>query len=440
MNLAILWHFHQPVYRRPGGYDFVLPWVNFHATKNYHQMARLVEETGFRCTFNFVPCLVDQIEDYAEGRARDPFQLALELPPDRLGPYEILRLRKFVSAPEDRISVLQRLALESFFSPVDPVGGDRDTLLARRRDILNGLLPMWRRLSLERQTELTVSPYYHPLLPMIFDADAAGEENPGTAFRHPEDGRAHIARAREHFRQTFGSDPLGMWPSEGGLSAEVARAIAEAGYSFAVTDENILWKSLGRSDRAELFRPHRAEGLAVFFRDRELSDLIGFTYHRGWNERDAVRHFLGQLEERRPACGDDGLVVLALDGENPWGSYPANGVPFLRSLFHALASTPGLTPVFFGDYLARHASLDELLLVPGTWLGGFHKWSGSPAKNEAWSVLARARRACGPSEAMAVAEGSDWFWWFGEQDTAEFAFLFESYVREAYRQAGLNDE
>jgi alpha-amylase/alpha-mannosidase (GH57 family) len=440
MNLAILWHFHQPVYRRPGGFAFVLPWVNYHATKNYYQMARVVEESGFRCTFNFVPCLVEQILDYAEGRALDPFQLSLELPPDRLGPYEIGRLRKFVSVPEDRVSVLQRLALESFFSPVDGADHGHDALLARQKEIRRDLIPTWRRLFHERKTELTVSPYYHPLLPMIFDANAAGEEKPGVAFCHPEDGRSQIVRARDYFRRTFGTDPQGMWPSEGGLSAEAARTIAEAGFGFAVTDENLLWKSLGRYDRPKLFRPHRVQGLTVFFRDRELSDLIGFVYHKGWNERDAVRDFLGHLKERRTACGDDGIVVLALDGENPWGSYPGNGVPFLRELFQALHHEPGITPVFFGEYLVGHQPADDVALVPGTWLGGFSKWSGSPAKNEGWAVLSKARELCGPNEAVSIAEGSDWFWWFGEPDTAEFTFLFESYIRDAYREAGIKYE
>lgn len=439
MDLAILWHFHQPIYRRPRSRNYVLPWVNFHATKNYYQMARLAEETGFPCTYNFAPCLLEQIEDYAQGTALDPFQLALELPPDRLGPVEIERLRKFVP-DETHATRLQRRALESFFSPIDPLPADAAGMFHRQKEIHQGLIPLWKKLSDERRAELTVSPYYHPLLPMIFDAAAAGPESPpGVTFRHPGDGHIQIRTGREYFRSVFGRYPKGIWPSEGGVSREAAAAIAEAGFAFAVTDENVLWKSLGGYDRRALFKPHRAEHLTVFFRDRELSDLIGFEYQR-WPAKDAVADLLRRLDERRPDCDEDSLVVLALDGENPWGTFPQNGLPFLRELYARLGSHPGITPIFFEDYLARHRPLPELALAPGTWLGNFSKWSGSPAKNRGWEILARARKACGPLEEILIAEGSDWFWWFGEEQTEEFTFLFEQYIQEAYRRAGLAHE
>jgi len=435
MYLAILWHFHQPVYRRPLGREYVLPWVNYHATKNYYQMARLAEETGFPCTFNFVPCLLEQIEDYAAGIANDPFQEALEIHPDRLSAREIERLRQFVS-DETRPAVLQQRALESFFSPIDDIRADKDELLKRQKEILGGLVPRYKKLRREGKAELTVSPYYHPLLPMIFDSDAASGEKPPVSFRHPEDGREHIRLGREYFEKKFGNRPRGFWPSEGGMSREVAAAIAAAGFSFAVTDENILWKSLSLPyDRKNLYVPYLAEGLSVFFRDRELSDLIGFEYQR-WNEKEAMNDFIRRLEERGAGGDDRSVIVLALDGENPWGSYRQNGVPFLREFFARLKEHPDINPVFFDKYLSHHKPSREVSLVSGTWLGNFSKWSGSPAKNEAWSVLSRAREACGPRQEIMIAEGSDWFWWFGEAHTEDFASLFESYIREAYRQAG----
>jgi alpha-amylase/alpha-mannosidase (GH57 family) len=327
-----------------------------------------------------------------------------------------------------------------FFSPVDPLPADADGMLDLQKHILRGLIPLWKKLGDERRAELTVSPYYHPLLPMIFDAAAAGPEAPpGVVFRHPGDGHTQIRSGREYFRKIFGHYPKGIWPSEGGISREAAAAIAEAGFAFAVTDENVLWKSLGRYDRKALFKPHRTQDLTVFFRDRELSDQIGFEYQH-WKANDAVTDLLRRLDERRPDCDEDSLVVLALDGENPWGTYPQNGVPFLRELYARLNSHPGITPIFFEDYLARHAPTRELALTPGTWLGSFKKWAGCPAKNRGWEILARARKACGPLEEILIAEGSDWFWWFGEEHTEEFASLFELYIGEAYRRAGLTHE
>jgi alpha-amylase/alpha-mannosidase (GH57 family) len=436
MYLAILWHFHQPIYRRPRSHDYVLPWVNYHATKNYYQMARLVEETGFPSTYNFVPCLLEQIDDYVQGIANDPFRLAIEIPADHLGPIEIDRLRKFIP-DETKASLLQTKALRSFFSPMDDIPEDRQELLHRQKEILRQLVPLWNRLGREGKAELTVSPYYHPLLPMIFDSGAAGQDKPAASYRYPDDGREHIERGRDFFRAVFDRAAKGLWPSEGGISKDVAAAIASAGFAFAVTDENVLWKSLGEPyDRKKLYVPYLAEGLSIFFRDRELSDLIGFEYQH-WNEKDAVADFLRRLKERRSSCGEDAIVVLALDGENAWGSYRQNGVPFLREFFGRLNEEKFVTPIFFEKYLERHMPVRDIQLEPGTWLGNFSKWSGSPAKNEAWALLSRAREDCGPIEEILIAEGSDWFWWSGEEHTEEFVFLFESYIREAYHQSGI---
>ncbi|MBM3294458.1 MAG: hypothetical protein FJY82_08020, partial [Candidatus Aminicenantes bacterium] len=420
---------------KPGTRKYVLPWVNFHATKNYHQMARLAEETGYPCTFNIVPCLADQIRDYAAGRAEDETQQYFECRPEDLGRAGLERLRPFAPG-EDDPARLQVRALRSFFSPVDEIPEGKEALLGRQREILAGLIPRFRRLLEEGRVEVTTSPYYHPLTPLVFDIRAAaGHDLPPVPFAYPEDGRLHIDRARAFMDGLFGKAPRGLWPSEGGISREVAAAAARSGFAYAVTDENVLWKSLGGgAERKRLFAPSRTEDLTIFFRDRELSDLIGFTYHR-WNERDAVADFLGRVESRRREAGDDALLVIALDGENAWGSYPGNGLPFLRELLGRILSTPTLRPVFFEDALAARGPGEEVDLVPGTWLGDFSKWVGSPAKNEGWTSLARAREICGPVEEILVAEGSDWFWWFGENEPV-FDALFKDYCRAALDRAG----
>lgn len=235
----------------------------------------------------------------------------------------------------------------------------------------------------------------------------------------------------------MGAAPAGLWPSEGGLSREVCRAAARTGFRFAVTDENILWKSLPEPRRPEeLFRPYTCEGLTVFFRERELSDLIGFVYQK-WDDREAVEDLVRRLSEKANGLPEDALCVIALDGENCWESYKDNGVPFLRRLYERLRTTPGIEPILFSRYLARHRPDRELDLVPGTWLGGFAKWAGHPAKNASWELLARVREACGPSEAVYAAEGSDWFWWAGEAKQPDFDILFHSYLDKARRDAGL---
>jgi alpha-amylase/alpha-mannosidase (GH57 family) len=439
MYFSILWHLHQPVYRSPESGEYVLPWVNFHLTKNYHQMAFLAEEAGFPCTFNLVPCLLEQIEDYGTGKAVDPVQALLEADPGKLGPADCERLRRFVPPGTGAANPgeIQRLALRSYFSPVVDPGQDKDTLLSNQKSIWRKVIPYYKRLWRGGLVELTTSAYYHPLLPLVFDIRVAGETfMPALRFAHPEDGREQVKRGRDYFRRIFGDYPRGIWPSEGGISLEVAAVMAKEGFAFAVTDENILWKTLKTGPDARLlYRSYTCHGLSLFFRDRELSDLVSFEYWR-WPEKDAVSHLLAKLQEKAGGCPQEAICVIALDGENPWAGYRENGVPFLRELYGRILQSAGITPIFLEKYLALSQPAAELEIVPGTWLGSFAKWVGSPAKNAAWDILARARERCGPSEAMYVAEGSDWFWWFGEENVAEFEALFRGYIKKACHNQG----
>ncbi len=436
MHLSILWHHHQPIYRHPRTGEFVLPWVNYHITKNYHQMAVLAEEQNYPCTFNLVPCLLEQIEIYSRGEASDPLQQILEKDPERLTPSQIARLIQFLprGSEKGRKDAIQLEALRSFFSPLVEAKGDKESLLDTQKKIRLQVIPLYQKIRKSGLAELTTSAYYHPLLPLIFDIGVGGESfMPSFPFSRPEDAEAQIEDGREYFRRLFGESPQGFWPSEAAVSQEVIRAVAGKGFSFAVTDENVLWKTLKtQPDPNLIYQPYICQNLAVFFRDRELSDLISFEYHR-WNESEAVSHFLAKLGERRKAASEPSVCVVALDGENPWAGYRENGVPFIRELYRRIRQTPEIHPAHLADCLRLYPPKKEIRLVPGTWLGSFAKWIGSPAKNAAWESLARAREDCGLCEEILIAEGSDWFWWFGEDNVAEFAALFKGYLEKACR-------
>jgi alpha-amylase/alpha-mannosidase (GH57 family) len=442
MYLSILWHHHQPIYRDPENGQYLLPYVNYHLTKNYYQMAYLAEESGFPCVFNLVPCLLEQVEDYSRGRARDPLQEALEKDPQKLTASDVVLLSRFLPRGEKETDnkKLQLRLLRSLFSPVIQTVQDKNSLLRLQKEAREQVIPFYKKLRLEGQVELTTSAYYHPLLPLLFDLGVSNEPiMPTLPFKYPDDGEAQIKKGREYFNEVLGHYPSGFWPSEGGISLDVARVIAQEGFSYAVTDENLLWKSLKKApDRASLTRPYSCQNLAIFFRDRELSDLISFQYQR-WGAKDAVSHFQSKLDERMRTEADRAICVIALDGENPWAGYRDNGVPFLRELYSRLMKKDGLTPILLKDYLALDVPQEEIELVPGTWLGSFSRWVGHPAKNAAWERLSLSRQECGPSEEIFVAEGSDWFWWFGENDTtglAEFAALFDGYLRRARLKRG----
>lgn len=439
MYLSILWHHHQPIYKDPEDSRYLLPYVNYHLTKNYYQMAYLAKEAGFPCVFNLVPCLLQQILDYSHGEARDPLQEALKKTPQELSAAELAFLARFLPGEKQELdpAKLQLRVLQAVFSPVVRTSSEKDSLLRLQNEVFHQVIPSYRKLWQDGLVELTTSAFYHPLLPLLFDLSVGNEPcMPSLPFKHPEDAVAQIEKGREYFKQVLGRYPIGFWPSEGGISQEVAQAVASRGFSYTVTDENLLWKSLNKDpDLASLSKPYICQGLAVFFRDRELSDLISFEYHC-WNEKDAVNHFLGKLSERIRSIPEEAILVIALDGENPWAGYRENGVPFLRELYRRLLKTDGVVPILLKDYLELHPPEEEIVLAPGTWLGSFSRWVGHPAKNAAWEKLALARKECGPSEEIFVAEGSDWFWWFGEPVVAEFESLFEGYLRRAYKQSG----
>jgi len=437
MFVCFFWHFHQPVYKDPENGRFLLPWVNVHAVKNYRQMAVLSEETAFPSTFNFVPCLLEQIEDYVLLKADDPYQRAMESREEDMNERQRDLLRLIVpSGPKDR--TIGAAALESLFSPVDKPDGTREGRLELRRRILEGLLPSYRSLWERGVVELTTSAGFHPLLPLLIDlAQASESEMPVRSFRRPEDAAEHIRRGKAVFARFFGREPSGFWPSEGGVSDETVRIVGGQGFAYALTDENVLWKSRADGRRPEeRMRPYDCHGLKILFRDREISDLIGFEYQR-WNDEDAVSDLVGRLTSRASESGEDAVTLIALDGENPWAGYRDNGVPFLRRLFGRLKNEPGLVPVTLSEYLKQAPPAEAISLASGTWLGSFAKWIGHPAKNEAWETLSRARDEAGPVNEIMVAEGSDWFWWSGEPGTETFDRLFRGYVRAAYRRAGL---
>jgi len=444
MYLSILWHHHQPIYRQPESRHYLLPYVNYHLTKNYYPMACLAEETGFPCLFNLEPCLLEQIEDYTQGLAEDSFQRALEKEPEKLTSEEINQLRRFLPAEAAGKNLsrqeLQLAVLHSLFPPLlEPetqASEDKDWLLWKQRETQKKVIPLYKKLSLAGQVELTTSAYYHPLLPLIVDLSVNSEPlKPALPFRYPEDAAAQVKKGRTFFKSIFALDPAGFWPPEGGISQEVAEIIAKADFSYTISDENILWKSLKRAPEWRLLgQAYACHNLTVFFRDRELSDLISFEYQR-WETKEAVDHLEAKLIQRRKMIEDQGIIVIALDGENPWAGYRHNGVPFLRELYSRLKKKDWLTPILLRDYLKLQPAASEIELVPGTWLGNFSRWVGHPAKNAAWEKLASVRQKCGQSEAIFIAEGSDWFWWFGEPGLVEFESLFASYLREAEKSA-----
>jgi len=512
VQLVLLWHHHQPDYRRAQDHCAMLPWVRLHATKDYLDMAlRLARHTRVKSTFNFVPSLLDQIDEAAAG-APDLLFDALARPVASLTPADRDELlRRCVQAPRHAIerwpayrALIERtrrggrggartaltdrelVRLECYFllAWVDPLLFDepeaaaaiaaapdfaeahRDALLALYRRLCGRVLPAYRELAASGQAEIAISPYYHPILPLLIDGRSARRARPEMPlprepFAAPEDADAQVARARERAAAAFGTAPAGMWPPEGSVSPEAAALLAANGVRWIATDEGVLWNSLGADERRRdrIYQPWRFEtpsgDLVLFFRDHELSDRVGFVY-QNWRTEDAVADFLDRVRRagREHAGPGPAVVSVILDGENCWEYYPEDGGPFLDALYAALESATDIETVTPSEVLARDGDRPRLeRLHTGSWIDAdFHIWIGHPEKNRAWELLARTRRslvergmtpATAPEawESVYAAEGSDWFWWFGDDhytaDKALFDELFRLHLRAAHERAGL---
>ena len=342
----------------------------------------------------------------------------------------------------------------------------RDALLALHARLVGEVLPAYRTLAASGRIELTCSPYTHPILPLLIDVRTALRARPNAPlpaepFAAPEDAELEVRRALERHAAVFVAPPLGMWPSEGSVSPEAAGIAARAGVRWIASDEGVLWRSLppGAGSRDMLHRPWRLAtpdgDITLLFRDHELSDRIGFVYQR-WDPALAAADFVARLKRIGEEHGGEGPAVVSviLDGENCWEHYADDGGPFLEALYGALESDPAIrtrTPreLIDGREMPRLDTLHS-----GSWIDAdFHIWIGHPEKNRAWDLIAHTRRAlvsAGATPAshpeawreLQSAEGSDWFWWFGDDhETADrevFDRLFREHLQAACERAGLS--
>ena len=518
VNLALLWHMHQPYYEDLATGEHILPWVRLHAIKDYWGMVALLEEfPGVRVTFNLVPSLLVQVEAFADERARDRhlalgLKPAIDLTPDEarwlvangfhapygrmIGPYPRYAELHAARLEPGRFSVDELRDLQVWHKLVwiDPDWLDTDprlkALIAKDRgysesdkqqlrgielELLRLVVPAYRAASQRGQVELSCSPFYHPILPLLCDTDTAWRthpqaERPRTRFARPEDARAQVERALSFHERTFGVRPLGMWPSEGSVSNEAVALLAEAGVGWIATDEDILARSLGTSlprdafghaERAGLlYRPYRlgSAGPVTMFRDHALSDRIGFHY-QSWDAETAAADFVERVREAGRRFGNEtggevATVSVILDGENAWEHYPGGGRPFLRALYGALRDAADIRTVTMAEAAAGPAT-PLPSIHPGSWINAdFYIWIGHRDDHRAWSQLADARAAfdqhgsgVSPAarerafEELLIAEGSDWFWWYGDDHSSDhdrdFDELFRLHVRNAYAALGL---
>ena len=525
--VVLFWHMHQPQYRDPLNGEYILPWTYLHAIKDYVDMAAHLEDCpGARAVVNFAPILLEQLEELAarvqshlrEGAPLpDPVLRMLSeaaLPTDPAGRLPLLQacLRAERTHLINRYPNYAQLAqLAATLGTPEAIGyasdqylrdlavwyhiawlgetvkrkdarvaalidRERDYTAAHRRSLLElvgellaGLLPRYRALAERGQVELSMSPYSHPILPLLIDFKAARESQPGAPLPHEASYPGGAQRAHWHMREglevftrVFGRPPAGCWPSEGAISGPALEVIERHGLKWIATSGNVLRGCLhGDAGPAPELNAWQAPGnsLYCYFRHDELSDLVGFTYSK-WHGDDAVAHFVAELERvAREADGRDGaLALVALDGENAWEHFPFNGYYFLKGLYAALSSHPTLRLTTLGEFTAQHPHREQLpRVVAGSWVHGtLATWMGDRDKNAGWDLLVDAKKAAdavlardglAPQSRRAIerqlaqCESSDWFWWFGDYNPGEavrdFDRLYRHQLASLYRLLGL---
>lgn len=522
--IAFLWHMHQPMYNLPDSKFALMPWTRFHALKDYADMALWCEEAGFPATFNVVPSMLDQIEGYAETSITDSVLEMSTIPVadltyrqrsfivghffnanrvnmiNRYPAYKRLLRKKQKNSKEGSfksakiftdqeildLTVLQNLAWFGEHLKSEPeikelmdkgenfTRDDREYLLERSRKWIASIIPLYKRLWSEDKIEISVSPYYHPILPLLCDTSNGRKADkssslPNGSMKYPRDARDQIIKAVSRCEELLGKTPRGMWPSEGSVSQEILPLFQDSGIRWIATDEAILDKSLrsfGRNglsnNRSELlYNPYLVENFeswpAMVFRDRGLSDAIGFHYAEA-KTSEAIGDFMGKARAIKNSLPDDGksrLLTVIMDGENAWEYFKNNGRDFLLGLYRRIIEEPDLQPTTIGRYIDEHKIENRLESIqPGSWIGGkFRIWIGAPQKNRAWDELIKARDQFETNkdglnekvreqifEDIMIAEGSDWFWWYGDPNytpyITEFDFLFRERLRKIYRDMG----
>jgi len=520
--LCFLWHMHQPFYKDLVSQEYKLPWTRMHALKDYYGMVKILEEfPEVHQTFNLVPSMVVQLEEYASGKASDAFLRQALRPAEELTDQEqefilqyffqanpgrmiyryprygelydtwaaadrnVRRARRFFNPQAFRdLQVLSQLAWfdEEFKEKDDEVRYllekgrnytlEDQALMGRKQiEICRKVLPVYREFAEKGQIEVSITPFYHPILPLLCDSNIAEVSHPyvplPSRFRYPQDARVQLERARDYMTEKLGFTPAGLWPSEGSVSDEALKIAADLGFRWFASDNGVLSRTLGHpAGVEEIYRLYawcKKDAMMLgLFRDHLLSDLIGFVYSR-MEAQEAATHFLDRVRENCHsllARGQDALVPIILDGENAWEYYDRNGRPFLRELYRQITDDPRISALTVSEALERCQPQEIGGIFPGSWINAnFDIWIGSEEDNKAWEYLLRARETYqrvvnGPEgtslseeakklafEELLIAEGSDWNWWYGpEHDSAnrpEFDQLYRAHLANVYRVLGL---
>ena len=513
LKLVLCWHMHQPEYRDLQSGEFKLPWTYLHVIKDYVDMvAHLEAYPEARVVVNFAPILLEQIEEYARQINRylhdrtsftDPLLAALvddekliatplktvkdclkanqERQIDRYPHFKhlvdtaTLLIRKeivhYVNAQfiadllmwyhlawlGETVKLTDTRAQRLLAQGSDYTLEDRLEMLDIISDQLSHVLARYKKLAQKGQIELSVTPYAHPIMPLLLDLKSTHEAMPHAPLpelaKYPNGEERvlwHLEKGVQTFKRFFGFEPKGCWPSEGSVSEETIKILDKFGFGWVASGGAVLGNSLNRAENTRpesTYHPFQLKNnnIRCFFRDDGLSDLIGFQYSK-WHADDAVSDLIHHLENIADREIPDAVVSIIMDGENAWEYFPENGIYFLSALYRRLSNHPRIQLTTFSECVKQNVPSKPLKkLVAGSWVyGTFSTWIGDTDKNRGWDMLGEAKKMFDHVMAtkefddelrekadlqLAVCEGSDWFWWFGDYNPGDAVSSFEKQFR-----------
>lgn len=524
---------HQPCYKDTVTNKYLMPWVRLHAVKDYFPMAAILE--GFanvRATFNLVPSMIEQINDYVFNNASDTLldltmkeasDLTLDDKLDILENFFRVNFKRFIE-PNQRYSELlikkgirnatarslkkvvnsfsaqEMLDLQTLFNlawfhsiTIDEdmnlkdlvnkgsmyTEEDKGYVVAKQKEVMGRVMPLYKKLQESGRIEISATPFYHPITPLLCDTEIASVSMPEAPlpkkrFCHPEDAAWHISEAIKYHEEQFGRKPRGMWPSEGSVSDAALEIMASKGIKWAMTDEDILFRSLIIKQKSKALEPiidRRAiyqsykfkkdsASISLIFRDKNISDIISFNYNaweQGAAADDLMEHFR-RIAHALRRDNDRGIVTIAMDGENAWEYFEDNGRVFFETLYGRLDNDEELEAVTISDHLHMEPPRKTLnSIFPASWINhDFKIWIGEEQDNVSWDYLSMVRKDLvkftkelekggkGSAEALKkawrefyISEGSDWNWWYGGRahtgGVNPFDVLYRTHLKNVYR-------
>lgn len=522
LSIAFYWHMHQPVYQLTPTGDYLMPWVRLHAVKDYLDMVLILEKfPKIKLNFNLVPVLLDSLIDYGENDLHDIHSRltvtdvedltaddkefiinnffdanfhSMILPSDEYNrlyqKYQLNQENDINMFSNQEYSDLMALFNLAWFDPIYKnmypelkklikkgkgyTTEDRIKIINIQRDIIRKIIPTYKKFSDEGKIEITTSPYYHPILPILLDIKGikkSSETDLPSNLKMELDAKMQTEMALDRMEDIFGKRPRGIWPSEHCINSKELNLFKELGVDWTISDEGILSNSINfefvRDFRGYLEDPYhllksykyKDDGVNIIFRDSVIPNLIGFEYpsHPAEGAANDLYDRIKVAQSKLLSSPDENhLITIAMDGENCWENYTSDGSTFLSTIYSLIENDPSLETVLISDYLDKDTQKPLNKISSGSWVNrNFKLWIDEPLKNLAWTYLKQVRddfsnyvkqNPLNPNIEAArrelfICEGSDWFWWYGEPNDSGrdniFDYIFREHLKNIYLYLGL---